>query len=798
MEETHAFAALLKQYLDARKLRARGLAALVNSFFIGQEQSEFADIKPASVQNWLGSPSLAPKLPHLDEPVLQIAIALGLNRAQTTELLLSADKPSLEQIVATLRASRATRHPLPHEERLRRLLAYWATDAPHNLPSALTSFIGRERERLDRAIELTIAPHRLITLTGPGGVGKTRLAIEIARLVLDTFADGVWLLRLDTIATPDQVLPAIARAVALPPTTPAALPARLAAHLRERRVLLVLDNLEHLPAVAPALTALLSATDQLRILATSRAPLRVAGEVTRQVAPFLPAGADLAALREQPALALFADRARAADPHFALGDDNTLAVGRLATRLDGLPLALELAAARLRDFPFDQLRARFARALDLGDDGPRDLSPRQRSLRQAIAWSYDLLPPARQHLFRHLATLPSGGTLDAVAAVAGRPADDDLLNDLAILADYHLVERREDDSPAPRHSLLNTIREYAHEQLVASGELAAAQARLLDWCVALAERSAPHPEGDPQQATRLRLLNAERENLRAALAHAEREDRAGGLRLAARLWPYWLLGRDQEEGRRMLGDLLTSLPAHTPDRARACYGLGYLSNFDDLGRARRWLEEAQQLASEQGDHQLTLAIYAPLCLVQLNSGDAAAAGQNMDDWRAQLGTTDDPRFTALHLLVQGIAAFRAGNHRLAEARLSQAHDLALRAAFPLLDCMVAVRLGAIQLGLGRADAARETFGTLLCSATTLGASRYQILAHYRLGTVALREGQLAEAETALMLALEAADEADDAFGRAHAHQGLGLLALRRGNPDGRAACSPSPSRRRRC
>jgi predicted ATPase len=783
MVEPGTFAALLRGYLDARKLRARGLAGLVNNFFKNENQPELADLKPASVQNWLGSRAMPPMLPSLEEPVLQIAVALGLNRAQTTELLLAADKHTLDQLAAMLRAPRAARHPLPREERLRRLLNYFTGTAPHNLPRPLTSFVGREREHLDRAIELTTSPHRLITLTGPGGVGKTRLATEIARLVLDTFPDGVWLLRLDTVGTPDQVLPAIARVVGLPPTTPTALASHLAAHLRERRVLLVLDNLEHLLDIGPALTALLAGTDHLRILATSRAPLRVAGEATRPVAPFIPAGGDLAALRAEPALALFADRARAADPGFALGDDITLAVGLLATRLDGLPLALELAAARLRDFPFDQLQARFARALDLGDDGPRDLSPRQRSLRQTIAWSYELLPPARQQLFRHLAVLPGGGTLDAVATVAGRPVDAALTEDLAILADYHLAERREEERSEPRYTLLNTIREFAHERLVAEGELATAQARLLDWCVALAEHAAPHPEGGPLQEGRPRILEAERDNLRAALAYAERGDRPGGLRLAARLWPYWLLGRDQGEGRRLLADLLADQHDPTPDRARACYGLGYLSIWDDLGQARRWLEEAQQLARDQGDDQLALAILAPLCLVQLSGGDLSAAGRSMADWRARLGTTDDPRLGALLLLVEGFASSRIGNLRAAEAQLSQARTLAAQAAIPLLDCMVAIRLGVIQLSLGRADEARETFAGVLGTATALGATRYQILAHCRLGTVAERQGRLDEAEAAFMAALTAADEANDPFGRGYAHQGLGLLSLRRGDAD---------------
>jgi predicted ATPase/tetratricopeptide (TPR) repeat protein len=783
MGEPRTFAALLKTHIDARKLRARGLATLVNGFFKDQNQPELADIKPASVQNWLGSSTMAPMLPSQDEPILQIAAALGLNRAQTTAFLLAADKPSLEQLAATLRSPRVARHPLPQQERLRRLLAYWSTDAPHNLPRPLTSFVGRAWDRLDRAIECTTAPHRLITLTGPGGVGKTRLAIEIARLLLDSFPDGVWFLRLDTVATPDQVLPAIARVVGLPPTTPAALPGRLAAHLRDRRVLLVLDNLEHLLASGPALTTLLAATEHLRILATSRAPLRVAGEVTRPVAPFIPVGSDLDALRAEPALVLFADRAQAADPHFALGDDNTLAIGLLAARLDGLPLALELAAARLRDFPFEQLQARFARALDLGDDGPRDLSPRQRSLRQAIAWSYDLLPPARQHLFRHLAALPGGGTLAAVAAVVGRAADAALIADLAVLADYHLVERREDAAAEPRHTLLNTIREFAHEQLVAANELPSAQTRLLAWCVALAERAAPHPEGGPLQAARLRLLDAERDNLRAALAHAERDDPAGGLRLAARLWPSWILGRDQGDGRRVLADLLARQPAPTLDRARACYGLGYLSLWDDLGQARRWLEEAQRLARDHGDDQLMLGLLAPLCLALISAGDLATAGRNMAEWRERVGATEDPRLGALLLAVQGHGTSRSGNYRTAEAQLSQARELAVRAAIPLLDCMVAIRLGVIQLGLGRVDAARKTFDDVLDAATAIGATRYQILAHYRLGTIELQRGQLAAAEASFMSALAVADDAEDAYGGGYAHMGLGLLALRRGSPD---------------
>ena len=783
MEGQPTFAELLTPYLDARDLKARGLATLVNTFFREHNQPEFAKLSHGSAQNWLGSANTGPMLPQALEHILQIAVALGLNRAQTTRLLYAAERPSIDQLAANLRPTRIGRRMLVAEERLQRLLAYWEHETPHNLPSPLTSFIGREADRIERAIELTESPHRLVTLIGSGGVGKTRLAIEVGRLLLDTFPEGVWLLRLDAVTSTEQVLPLIARRVGLPRANPALLPRRLEAWLRDRRILLVLDNLEHLPDIGPALVTLLAATGELRILATSRVALRVAGEATRRVRPFLPTGTDAASLRSDPALLLFADRARAVDPQFTLKDGTVAAVGRLAEQLDGLPLALELAAARLRDLSFAQIQQRFTRAIDLGAAGPTNLSPRQRTLRRAIAGSYELLTAPCQALLRQLALLPGGGTRATLAAMLNRPDDADLATDLDDLVDYHLAESGVGNDQSYRYTLLNTIREYAEEQLDEE-EIAMAQARLIARYTALAAEGVSDLAGDSNQERWRRRIETERANIYAALAWALKHDPARGLGLASRLWPYWLLGRDEAEGRRWLAALVAATPAAPGiERARALHGLGYLELWHDQHRARTVLTEAYSLAEALDERDLMLGILPPLCFILVTAGDAQAVGRYLATWREWPQAGDDPRLTTLLLLVEGFRSARQNDLGQAQRLLGVALARSGEERLTFFECMIRVRLGAIQLMRNQTDEARKTFAALLETAAAIGATRYEILAHYRLGTVEESRGDFAAAAQRYSTAFALAEEANDEFGRAHAQVGLGRLALRRGETD---------------
>jgi predicted ATPase len=385
---------------------------------------------------------------------------------------------------------------------------------------------------------------RLLTLTGPGGTGKTRLALRAAADVRDAFPHGVWLVELAPLTDTTLVPAAVARALGVRETGGRPLAeGGLRDHLREKRLLLVLDNCEHLlPAAAPLVAGLLAGCPGVTVLATSRSPLRVSGELQYPVPPLgLPDGAppgangDLEALAAVESVRLFVARARAARPGFVLTGENAAAVAALCRRLDGLPLALELAAARVTLLPPRALYARLADGgLALLRGGPRDLAERQRTLRGTIAWSYDLLAPDEQALFRRLGVFAGGFTIEAAAAVAaGDDSGADVLDRLGALVDASLVDPpAEDAAGEARYGLLETIREYALEALTASGEAAATAGRHADHFLRLAEAAAPGTRG-PDQAAWFERLEAEHANLRAALDWCQTAAGQGRFALAA-------------------------------------------------------------------------------------------------------------------------------------------------------------------------------------------------------------------------------------------------------------------------
>jgi predicted ATPase len=349
-----------------------------------------------------------------------------------------------------------------------------APPAGRPLPVPLSSFLGRERECAEVADLLSA--HRLVTLTGAGGSGKTRLALAVAEAVRDRYTDGVVFVDLSPLRDPDLVLPTLALALGLQDDDARSPLERLADALRGRDLLLVLDNFEQVVDAAPLLTELLQNAPGPRALVTSRSRLRVRGEHEFRVEPLphpdpgqLPT---LDALTEYAAVALFVERAREVQPDFTLTEANAAAVAEVCARLDGLPLAIELAAARVRVLPPDALVARLGERLTLLTGGPRDAPARQQTLRDTITWSYALLTPAEQALFRSLSVFAGGGTLDAVEAVAGESpaAVPTIIDRLASLTDKGLVREIQEHQGEMRFILLETLREYAREQLDASGE----------------------------------------------------------------------------------------------------------------------------------------------------------------------------------------------------------------------------------------------------------------------------------------------------------------------------------------
>ena len=370
--------------------------------------------------------------------------------------------------------------------------------------------------------------------------------------------------------------------------------------LRERDVLLVLDNFEPLLPAAPVVTDLLAAAPRVKVLATSRAPLRVRGEREYPVPVLrLPTSDDLreiTVLAANEAVAFFVDRVQAVQPDFALTSENAAAVTEICRRLDGLPLALELAAARAKILPPPALQARLSARLPLLTGGPRDAPDRQRTLRDAIAWSHDLLAPETRVLFHRLGVFVGGWTLEAAEAVANVAGDLDILEGLASLADLSLI-RLDESSPEPRYGMLETIREFAQERLAASGEEAALCKAHAAYFVRLAEQAKPELFGAGQRAW-MRRLDAEQPNFRAALdALAASGDHDAHLRLATNLGDFWFRRSHFVEGRAHLEPPLARVHAPTPQRAVAMKCLGALAfGQGDLVAAESWLQQSEVLA----------------------------------------------------------------------------------------------------------------------------------------------------------------------------------------------------------
>ncbi|HEX8959666.1 MAG TPA: BTAD domain-containing putative transcriptional regulator [Solirubrobacterales bacterium] len=445
-------------------------------------------------------------------------------------------------------------------------------ERPSNLPRQLTSFIGRERELAEVATLLRNS--RLLTLTGAGGCGKTRLALELAGQRLEDFSDGVWAVELAALGEPELIGPAIAQAMNTRLASDRAPEIALAGHIGGREQLLLLDNCEHLvEPVAHLVEALLRRCPRLTMLATSREPLRVPGEVTWRVPslslPKLTHRSPSDELLEAESVRLFAARAGQAAPGFELDDDNAIAIAAVCHRLDGMPLAIELAAARVSVLTPTQIVERLDDSLDLLSAGARTAMTRQQTLRATLAWSFDLLDAGEQVLLRRLSVFAGSFGLEATEDVC---AEDPLERSEAVALLGRLIDKSlvhvEEGSGDRRYRLLETVRQYAAEQLEEAGERDAFERRHRDWYVELAE-SDPTPPGDLPARDRLRRLDLERDNLRAALASALADDPQIGLRLAVALWRFWLMRGYLAEGYRWLDASLTAAPEHTAVRARA-------------------------------------------------------------------------------------------------------------------------------------------------------------------------------------------------------------------------------------
>ncbi len=510
------------------------------------------------------------------------------------------------------------------------------TPGKRNLPVPRTSLIGREQQVADVTELLRRENVRLLTLTGPGGAGKTRLAITVAAAIADRFAAGIQFVSLASITNPDLVATSLADALKIKQIANRTVSQLIADHLQDAGpFLLVLDNFEQLLPAATVVAETLEACPSLKMIVTSRSSLRVYGEQEFPVTP----------LAEDAAIELFVQRAAAVWPDFALSSENTPVVQEICLRLDGLPLAIELAAARIKVLSPDAILERLQSRLRLLTGGALDLPERQQTLRKTIDWSHGLLNEAEQKLFRRFAAFVGGCTLEAVEAVCNTQRDlgIDLFEGLSSLVDKNLIQRLDRGQAEPRFAMLETIREYAFERLTESGEQSAARRAHAAYCLVLAEEG--NPDLSPTDRARwLMQCDVEIENFRFALDWLfYTKDLDWGLRLCIALFRFWDMREHLTEGRARLETILRLAGAeHTKDRARVSVFLGALSTAQgDYAAAERFLEQSLSMYEELGDQAGIAASLNALGVSARDRGDYPSAQSYLERSLASFRILED-------------------------------------------------------------------------------------------------------------------------------------------------------------
>jgi predicted ATPase/pimeloyl-ACP methyl ester carboxylesterase len=664
---------------------------------------------------------IAEGIPPELEKIVQRALRKNKAERYQTARQMAEDLKNLEALIAG-----GERAPKPHFN-YEKFAPLAVEKTPNNLAAQLTPLIGRGREINEIVNLLSESDVRLVTLTGIGGTGKTRLAHKIARRMLADFPDGVFFVELSTIAKAELVAPEIAQVLGIRESGSEQIENILKSHLSDKKMLLVLDNFEQITEAAPQIGELLGAAPKLKILVTSRHPLRLRGEHEYKVPPLdLPDPGRLhseASLAGYASVSLFIQRARALRSDFELTEENASQIARICERLEGLPLAIELAAARIKILSPKEMLARLDDQLKFLTGGARDLPARQQTMRNAIGWSYELLEEEERRVFRQLSVFVGGCTLEAIEAVCSCGGEIDVLESVFSLTDKSLLRGTQRSEGETRFRMLEVVRQFSAEKLSESDELARTRQKHADFYLDFAERLEPFLRG-AEQAKWLDRLEEEHGNMRAALEYFLENDIEKALRLSGALHRLWSVHGHYTEGRNWLQTVLEKgRDASKAARAKALIPAADLAwSQGDLDAAARFYEECLRLSREIGDEKKIAQSCNGLGITRLNKNDfdiRPLLEESLTIGR-RLG---DKAIVGVALMGLGEVARLEGNYREAHAFYQETLTEARKGgdSFNLLYALF--NLGSVSCMEGDAATAREQFAESISIAADLGSRR---------------------------------------------------------------------------
>ena len=665
--------------------------------------------------------------------------------------------------------------------------------AKHNLPAQLTPLIGREQE-VSTACALIRRPEvRLMTLTGTGGMGKTRLGLQIASTVVPDFSDGVFFITLASISNPELVIPTIAQTLGLREAGDWSLKEHLQTFLHEKKLLLLIDNFEQVVTAAPELIELIACCPHLKIIVTSRAVLSVRGEYEFPVSPLsLPnlkhfeKGEDIS---QYAAVALFLQRAQAINPDFHMTPKNARAIAEICVRLDGLPLALELAAARTKLLPPQALLTRLERRLHILTSTAQDIPARQRTLRHALAWSYDLLNTQEQEIFRQVSVFIGGFTLDAAEAVCKIGHDGELfvLDNLASLMDKSLLFQIEQEARNPRFVMLETIREYGLECLAANEEVIATRYSHATYYLALAEKADSHLP-TIKQLMWLQRLEQECDNLRAAFYWLLKQDEVEkALRLATALWRFWWMCGRVIEGINLLELSLAASQKMqetlTSIRARALSVIGTLAGLQgDFDQAETFCHQSLVLSQQLGDRKSIITALWMLGYIAREKGNYTVAEGLAEESLALSRDGDDAVGTIYSLETLAAVALDRGEYEQAYKLTEEILVISRQLDDTWKTASLLWLLATVTLFQGDITRAQTLLEESLTRSKEINDKRNTAYSLVMLGYVAYFQDQRDRMRILIEEGLALHREIGDRRGIAEALYGLGWSALDRGDP----------------